>query len=1156
MALTWNKLEIPLAAGLNQKGDVRAGDPPALDLARDIQFDEIGGVQTRLPYVAMSNAIFGGGTLANCRRLGIVNNELCVFTDTSLYSWNAQLTKWVLRGTHLAVAVEETPRFTSTGDQREGDRAELNGTVVETWTEQVGSFDFVFIAAFDKATGSVLMAPNTFGAVSNRPRLVALATKILLFCISSTGLEVRAIDPANPTPGATGAGTTVIAGAVFDLYYDVVKAGTQDLAVGAARRVITTSHTAFSVTPSLVVTAAVKARTADGPLAVSTIPDGTQTQVIRANVANIQGDLLTTSTLVDVFTGQAVGSGTAPINQIAACHRSVQNSGAFRCHAFWTSNQSTTGLTWSTKTNWVDSAGVLGAQAVLALQVSVASRAFDCNGSVYVWAAFGSSTIFASPSGFATGTTLQNSYFLYRDDAFLCAKSVAGSGGGFASSIGRLPGVSAVTATSFAWCATKRRKFFADSVKQTDFAARSPVDIEFVFDSNDARRMARIGRTGYIAAGEVLQYDGTRLVECGFHVFPWGVGAIEVPGGSLTAGSVYAYKGTFRYQNGQLETERSTTATIGTITLTTGTRVDLLSTSCLTVTHKLAVPPAIELWRTSRNPPDVDAPFKLITSTDPSATNPNRYLANDQVAGFAPTVQDVLADTALGAREANPENGAVLESLAPPAAQIIIATDTRVYLAGVSGDPDAVWYSRLRNEGEVASFHDGNRALVPRAGGAAMTALAFNNETLTVFRQSAIYALPGDGLNNLGQGSNYGPARLISNDVGAVSQEAVGLTPRGLVFKSSKGWYLLGPDWGLRYIGDKVVSFDSEQIFAVNVVETQHHVRILTENRVLIWDYLVDQWGEWTIATPVDAIIWNGTHVLLTATGPVQQQTTFSGTTYGLDVETSWIKASEQQGDAQVKTFSILGEYRSAHLLRIRVARDYQYLSPDNPAYFDDAAWIVSPTTVGSALQVQHAPTLPRCQSFKVRITAVSESLRATLLTTALGPQVATSGAVWTATWSAAATKPGEMGNAITMTIAFVPFVAPAVDEFPYDLPFYFVSSTASVVVNDNFTWSGGRWVEDLNNIAVVVAGTLTVADLEAGIAAGTALATCSVHDVAPTKTVNVASMIAAGLVSTGAFTGGAYGTPTGEALKLTGLAAMVGVQPGIRRQPVAQVAP
>lgn len=1155
MPTVWSKIEIPLASGLDTKEDPRAGDPTKLDIARDVQFDEIGGVQTRLPFGAVmgAGAIFGGGTLSNCRRMAVVNGEICVFTDTSLYSWNAQLSKWVLRGTHLAVEVDETPMFTTTDDQLDCDRAELSGTVVYAWTVGDALVSNAYAAAIDKTTGSVLMSP-TLLAGGSRVRLVALNTKIMLFGYAANNLTVFALDPANPAAAIAGAATTVLA-TNANQYYDVVKAGTQDVCVGAVRRVVTTSYTAFTVTAGLTVATSTKARTADGPLAVSTIPDGTQTQVIRGNSTNVQGDLLTTATLADVFTGQAIGTASTPINQIAAAHRSVQNSGAYRCYAWWTGNHTSTGKTWSTINNWVDNAGSIGSAATVVLQGAVASRAFDYAGSIFVWLTFGSSTVFASPSGFLVGTTLQNSYFLYRDDATLHAKAIAGSGGGFPPSTGRLPGMTAVSSTSFAFAAAMRRRFDAGSDRNSDFAAKALIDVEFAFDSNAARRMAVIGRTGYIAAGEVLQYDGTRIVECGFHVFPWAVGATETAGGSLTPGAVYAYKGTWRYQNGQGETERSTTATIGSITLTVGDRVDLATPVALTITHKLTVIPAAEYWRTTANP-TVDSPFHLITSNDPRAlTNPNRYMPNDAAAGFMGTIQDVIADTALVALESNPENGAVLESLAPPAAKIIVSNDTRLFLAGVAGRPDEVWYSRLRGDGEIASFHDSLRVPVPRVGGD-ITALAFNNETLTVFRETAVYALPGDGFTNLGQGSNFGPARVISFDVGAVSHETVALTPRGVVFKSSKGWYLLGPDWSLQYIGANVTDFDSETVRSVDVVETQHHVRILTSGRMLIWDYLLGHWGEWTISDGLHSLIWNGTQVYLTATGPKQQQTSYSSLTYGLDVETAWIKPAEQQGDVTIKLLAALGEYRSAHLVRWRVARDYQYDGAGNVTYFDDSAWTPDNTTVGTALQSKHAPTMSRCQAFKVRLTAVSEAARASLVTTVLSPQVATDGTVWNSTWTAADSKPGLMGNAVTMTVSFTEFVAPTPALFGYDLPFYFISDTASVVVTDHFTWNPTleRWQEDLNNIGVLVAGVLTVAELEAAIAEATSLAELDVPDASPSKVIDVDSMLED--VAAGSFSGGAYGSPTGEALKLTGLAAEVGVQRGIRRLSAGQAVP
>ena len=45
----------------------------------------------------------GGGLSCLCF------DELTLFTKDKLFSWNAALSKWVLRGTHLAVTVDETP---------------------------------------------------------------------------------------------------------------------------------------------------------------------------------------------------------------------------------------------------------------------------------------------------------------------------------------------------------------------------------------------------------------------------------------------------------------------------------------------------------------------------------------------------------------------------------------------------------------------------------------------------------------------------------------------------------------------------------------------------------------------------------------------------------------------------------------------------------------------------------------------------------------------------------------------------------------------------------------------------------------------------------------------------------------------------------------
>jgi len=967
--LDYRIIQIPLTQGLKTKDDPRAMQAPGLSICADARFDDLGGIQPRYPFTALSSNIFGGGTLSSVRRLEVVNDELLLFTSDSLYSWNAQLSAWVLKGTHLAVKVDETTTFATPGDQITGDRAELSGTVVFAWTEGTQ----VYAAALDKTTGSVLVAPTAVSTAIGRPRLVALATKILFFVESTaTEITVRAIDPAAPGTAIAGAGTVVLT-TNANLYYDVVKAGSQDLCVGAIRRVVTTSYTVFTCTPALTVTTSTKARTCDGPIAVATISDGTQTQIVRANGTNIQGDLLTTSSLADVFTAQAIGTvGGSPVNQIALAFASTAAS------VFW-SHLETTGVgsaTFATKTNTVTTANVVGTQSVLVLRVGVASRAFARGASVFVWLVFAEQS-----ANFGTGTALgirgqlQNTYLLYRSDGHITGKAVFQLAGGYSPATGHLPGVTTTSASGddWAWCGAVQRKIILGGTEHTGYAARSLSDITFSFDSNEARRCAQIGETLYISGSIPLQYDGYQLTEVGFLNYPWAFATQDSGVAGNVAAGTYAWKSTWKWTNGRGETERSTTATGESLTLALAHFV-ILTLKYLYSTRKAAPrPPTVEVWRTAATAGEGSS-YYLITGQDPTVTTgDNPYVPNDSTT-TGTTINDNFADSTLTTKEQNPENGNVLESLAPLGATIIIATDTRLFLVGLAGDSDGVWYSRQRNVGEIASFHDSLRVAVPRPGGA-ITAAAFLNETLVVFRQRAIYALPGQGFDNTGGGQNFGPANRLASDVGAVSAESVALTPQGLIFKSSKGWYLLDHGWNTRYIGADVAKYDGDTVNAVHVVEAYHQIRCVTNARILVFDYLTSEWSAWSISDAVHACLWNGTYYYLSSgsNAPMQEQTTFAaGVNYGLDVELGFVKPADLQGAVRIDKILILGEYRGACSLRIRTAFDYQQDGAGNWVYTDDIYWSPSPTTIGSALQVARGTTRGRCEAIKIRITAAS----------------------------------------------------------------------------------------------------------------------------------------------------------------------------------------
>ena len=985
-------MQIPLSAGLNQKSDNRADQPPAMAALLDARFTELGGLQTRYPFTAMGSNILGGGTIANPRRIVANGKELLLFTVDTLYSWSVRDTAWVPKATHLATSVSERSVFGSNSDQVLCDRAELNGTVVYCWDDPVGSSGAggTFVAAMDKSTGAVICGPTLING-SALTRLVALQTKILLVTRNgflSSQLAVLSIDPAN-VAASLSASLTSVGVTLLGLSLDAVAIPGSDSAAICCTSGSGGSSSYFiaTVTAALSISVIQKNRVADGPIAISVTPDATSVQVFRTNGTNLLGDLVGLPALSDVFTGQAIGSGAAAssFNQIACAHRTAKVGGQYRCYVWWDNSESATSL-FITGQNSVDVSGSIGTASTFRTALAPASRAFDYNGRVFAWFVFAGDSHFTGFNA-VQGAALQNTYFMFRDDGFLVAKATAENAGGFAYSNsyvqGGLPGVALTNgSTTFSWCGQIRRDI-STGTPNAGYSGRAPQDITFTFDDNAARRVARIGNTLYLTGGELLGYDGSQLAEVGFHIYPWAFQAVGILTGTM-GGGTYGYKQTVRWDNAAGDRDRSTTATIGTVFLggAGAQGVEISAAASLQVTHKTSPVPTAEFWRTQANAP-VGANFYLVTSINPAnATNPNRYCSDNSAASTISVFDDALPDASVAVLATNPENGGILENLAPPAATIIAATQNRVFIAGIAGQPNTVWYSKNRNTGEVAAFNDALTFDVPIDGGA-ITAIDFINETVLIWCESAIYAVDGNGFDNAGGGTNFGQPRILSTDVGAKNAECVAYTPFGFIFKSAKGWYMQ-PNGSAspHYIGAQVDAYDSEDIQSVIVLETQHEIRCLSNERMLAFDYVAKQWAERTINDGLSATMWMGNYLYLSTTGPKSEQPTYaSGVTYGIDGETNWIKANDLQGFARFKQLMIAGEWRGLCGVRVRMAYDYQYASDGVPLWTDDETIIPTQTTVGGTFQFSQGPSQQQCEAVKVRISVVKDKTNAPCIT-------------------------------------------------------------------------------------------------------------------------------------------------------------------------------
>jgi hypothetical protein len=962
MPLQYTNVHIPLAAGLDTKSDPRALQPPALTRALNVEFTELGGIQKRKPYAALATDIEGGGTLSNIRRLATYRDELLAFTDTKLYSWSPSLETWQDRGEHLAASVTERSLFGSTAEQSFCDRAELDGIAIYMWTEgsDPSDPDRLMIAALDVETGAVVYGPRTWTEDGNaRPRLLAGDTVVFAFVYETSGGELfaSAIDPHDilNTSGQSSVDTTA-AGP-----YDVAVSG--DTAYFAAQQDTSTSYRIGTVNAAGTVASQLHARTCDGPIAIAVAPSGV-VAVIR-DASTIRGDVFTAG-LTSIADNAGVGGYSGTLNQLTAAFKEIAEvDGEYRCFAFWSAAQTTGTSDFLTDVGWVETDGSgSGTSDDLVHRIGVASHAFGRGAHVYFWGAFAAATI--AENNPLVG--VQNAYLLIRDDGEVIARAVQDVAGGFGLLNGHLGTVQDLGSSRYGWAGLERGLLTGDA-GSTSYAARSPREVVLSMDSLDARRSAELGRTLYLSGSIPAQYDGEGVAAIGFIIYPWAFSNIIFgsPDSGDLEGGAYSWLGTAAWENAAQEMDRSTStarANDGPAALPgTGTDADM-DILPLPVTGKPSDrgPVRFEVWRTLKNPA-VGAPLYRITDVDPSEdTGANRYIENDPTAAFFTFIDDLSDDDAASREQILPP-GVELEDLPPASASIIVAGTDRIFLAGIANEPNQIRYSKIRQDGRVASFHDGNRITLPASGGP-VTALAVLNETLIAFCESAIYALPGDGFDNLGAGQNFGPPRTISVDVGAQSQEAIGVTSDGIVFHGSKGWHLLTLGGGVQYIGGPVEDFDADEFVAVHVLEGQHQIRCLSTARCLVYDTVAGQWAEWELEDAVGAVIWQGAYVYATASGVFSERSDYTGVDYSIDIETAWIKVADQlQNFGRWRRAVLLGERRdTSFAVRVRIGRNYA------TGYFDDRTKVLT-GSVGAPLQFSHRPKYGRAQALRFRIT-------------------------------------------------------------------------------------------------------------------------------------------------------------------------------------------
>jgi hypothetical protein len=488
---------------------------------------------------------------------------------------------------------------------------------------------------------------------------------------------------------------------------------------------------------------------------------------------------------------------------------------------------------------------------------------------------------------------------------------------------------------------------------------------------------AQLANELHIVGGILQSYDGSSISETGFNVFPENVTATETAlgTGNLPNGT-YQYSVVYAWNDNHGQIHRSAPSIPIQIDIVAGPSNTSLTIPTLRISKKQNA--FIEVYRTEVNS---DIFYKVTSSTS--------FTANDPTVDTI-TYVDSKTDAQLVSGELLYTTGGTLENIAPPSSSIVVNWKNRLVVKS-SDDSNLLWYSKLRSEGLPVEFSDLLTIQVDPLGGD-ITALGVLDDKLIIFKDSRIHGQAGDGPNNLGQQSDFGLPQLITADAGCIDVNSVVETPVGLMFKSKKGIYLLNRGLQASYIGAEVEKYNSSRITAAQLVADANQVRFTTEdNLCLVYDYFFNQWSTFTNHESVGATLYQEKFTFAKSDGRVLQENSSLFTdgmqAVKLKLTTAWMQLANLTGFQRIYKFLLLGEYKSAH--RLKVSMGFEFNTNFTEDTLIDAEAVMDLTTYGEdspygagtpyggefpLYEWRIFPKRQKCQSFRISIEDIMDS--------------------------------------------------------------------------------------------------------------------------------------------------------------------------------------
>lgn len=989
MPLQPQQLELPLISGVDTKTDSKQLKIGKLSAAENCVFRKPGKIEKRDGFQSVSqNIIDTANIIQDGQAIMNFKEELLAFDKENIYSYVQGTDNWKDKGDFQSIYLTSQPVTNGTGREYSSDNVlHSSGLQAYVFTRDVGAVSTLFYQINDTATKQTIIGPVAITTQGRNPRVCVFENQFVFFYyntnnnrlyrgVLSTGNIAAPVVFSFITDNSTNPNSP-------SQTYQSYDANVFVTATSGSQLYLAFSNNENTPNPSISIwryddpAASIPASSGSvisnsqmkmGQLFYDPVSDGPSLIYTEAlgggdtwKLFGYNWDLQN----VNYSTSETIAG--AQLNRVTAVAKDANP----REIVYFVDYQ--LGSQLFIKSRGYDGSTFYGT-GFTTQQILNAAQAFVYSGKAYVIAVGGADII----NG-------QSSYFVIDENGKTLGRFNNNTAGGantvFVNSswnLRWLPKTNVLSSTNFITSVRNVTEFGeVGGEQQTGITS---VEFDF-FEPERSYSRAEIAGNLFVGGGMLFAYDGQSLVEDSFNWNP----KINSMTPSVGAGTTnYSYVAVWEWVDNAGYLHRSAPSAPYDIAISGaigvgGVSVNTIQLFPLALTEKTPAnnrsPVVCVLYRTKANS---DVYYKL-----PVTSNNN----NNTTAQYITPSNDTTVDSDLV--ETLYTTGDVLPNDIPPPVGSLVVHRNRLFLLD-STNPLVIYYSKQVNIANPVEWSDFQVINVDPTGGPVI-ALGSLDDKLIIFKKNSIRFITGQGPDATGGNNDYGDTILITADAGCNNLRSIVNTPEGLIFKSSKGIYIINRGLQVSYIGAPVEAYNADFVTSAVLMAQNNQIRItLDTSKVLVYDYYVDAWAVFTQLSAVDSIIWNQLQAFISTEGKVFIETpnTYDddGTPYSMSITTGWLNMSGIQGFQRLWKFYILGEFKSEHELSVNLYYDYNnaysqniIVQPVVPGYYGSGSPYGS-GSYGSSFdlyQYEVRPSRQKCMSMKVQISdeAISGSL-------------------------------------------------------------------------------------------------------------------------------------------------------------------------------------